>query len=261
MDGNRYALSVQFSAVSASGTWRWLSRPRIRTNRLWPWDWARLSWASSMMREVAVTELLLLKEMRGTFTCDTWGYDSYMVIQNENILITISESTDDKNSHGENTNRAIQEFAGMLATSFQELDELDANSRVIQEIRSLGGDGRDLHGLDLSHVDLSNASLSSADLRQSDLTASDLSGALLTFVDFRGAILKDANLQGANLVQAKFEDADLENADLSEARLHAAIIDGVDLSTVTLESALYNQLTTWPDGFDPEAAGAIYDGF
>jgi len=232
-----------------------------------PWlpidyDHAQFSFGGAGNRRYCASHILERKQFSdGTFTCDTWQYASFVVVQNEKTVITISEGTKEKNSHGEKTNLAIMEFAEDLSESFKDLEKLDAKSRVVMEIHSLTGDGRDLHGMDLSQVDLSNTSLSSADLHDSDLTATDFSGAYLPWINFRGAILKDANFQGANLAQAKFEGADLKNANLSETRLHAAKLDGVDLRSVNLQSALYNQLTTWPDGFDPEAAGAIFDGY
>lgn len=231
-----------------------------------PWypydyDHSQYSFGGSGDLRYCSSHILQKKQFTDSFICDTWGYDSYVVIQNGTIIVTINENTEVKRSHGENTNLAIQTFADDLVAFFHEMDNLDSQSRVIMEVRLLGGNGRDLRGLDLSHTDLANASLSGADLRDSDLTGAMLSGAILSFVDFGGAILKDADLQGAYLVQAKFVDADLENADLSGASLHAANLDGVDLRAATVEGALYNQLTTWPDDFDPEAAGAIFDSY
>ena len=40
--------------------------------------------------------------------------------------------------------------------------------------------------------------------------------------------------------------------DLSMANLRGADLTGVDLT-----SAKYDDATIWPDGFDPEAAGAV----
>ena len=43
---------------------------------------------------------------------------------------------------------------------------------------------------------------------------------------------------------------DLANVDLS----------GADLNGAVLKGAKYDQNTRWPDGFDPTAAGAIFEG-
>ncbi len=61
-----------------------------------------------------------------------------------------------------------------------------------------------------------------ADLSGLDLSSANLSGASLHWADLRGANLRWADLTGADLSDAK------NNAD-----------------------------TTWPEGFDPEAAGAV----
>ncbi len=52
----------------------------------------------------------------------------------------------------------------------------------------------------------------------------------------RGANLQDIDLVKADLVRANFAEANLSSANLSGAK--------------------YNADTTWPEGFDPVAAGA-----
>ena len=54
--------------------------------------------------------------------------------------------------------------------------------------------------------------------------------------------LSEADLHGANLNVADLSLADLRNADISVADLRAAEYDGN---------------TKWPEGFDPEEAGAV----
>ncbi len=53
-----------------------------------------------------------------------------------------------------------------------------------------------------------------------------------------------ANLEGANLAGAVFTQANLTRANLFGADLRWAIA---------------NEDTSWPEGFDPEAAGVIFD--
>jgi uncharacterized protein YjbI with pentapeptide repeats len=60
------------------------------------------------------------------------------------------------------------------------------------------------------------------------------------------------NLQDANLFEADLQGANLENADLQNTRLGWANLQGA-----SLERVKYNAKTTWPDGFDYSAAGAI----
>ncbi len=54
---------------------------------------------------------------------------------------------------------------------------------------------------------------------------------------------------GADLGEAVLYEANLEGADLARANLKRA----------DLEGAKANEDTTWPEGFDPVAAGVIFD--
>ena len=70
-----------------------------------------------------------------------------------------------------------------------------------------------------------------------------------SYQDFGSVDLSDRNLR----------DIDLSNADLSEATLTGAVLVGADLEGVNLEGATANEGTVWPEGFDPKAAGVIFD--
>ena len=59
---------------------------------------------------------------------------------------------------------------------------------------------------------------------------------------------------GADLRRADLFGADLEGVDLSGADLGRALLSGVNLI-----GARANKNTTWPEGFDPKAAGVIFD--
>ena len=61
------------------------------------------------------------------------------------------------------------------------------------------------------------------------------------------ANLRDANLIGADLNGADLRGADLRGSDMSTANL---------VGTILYESK-YNNATRWPDGFDPQEAGAV----
>lgn len=63
--------------------------------------------------------------------------------------------------------------------------------------------------------------------------------------DLRGTDLTRADLTAANLGQARMDFADLRGANLTDA----------DLTEVSLRGALADNDTTWPDRFDPVAAG------
>ena len=63
-----------------------------------------------------------------------------------------------------------------------------------------------------------------------------------------------ANLDGANLFKANLEGVDLTNASLVGAVLEKANLKGADL-----QGAKADENTTWRKGFDPLAAGVIFD--
>lgn len=73
----------------------------------------------------------------------------------------------------------------------------------------------------------------------------------------RHAQLSDFNLAGANLRVAYLQDANFQRANLSGADLRAARLGGSDFTEAILKGAKYSKRTIWPDGFDPQAAGAI----
>ena len=84
-------------------------------------------------------------------------------------------------------------------------------------------------------------------MRGFDLSERDLSGLNLTSADLRKAKLREADLSKTNLSMANLSEADLSEANLSEA----------DLYQTDLTGAKYTVHTIWPDGFDPNEAGAI----
>lgn len=81
-----------------------------------------------------------------------------------------------------------------------------------------------------------------ADLRMANLGEADLGGANLT----------KANLTEANLVRAYLRGARLVKASLGGANLRGAKLTGA-----VLQGATYDKQTLWPEGFDPDGAGAI----
>lgn len=110
---------------------------------------------------------------------------------------------------------------------------------------------------------LRNANLNGANLSGAELYNADLTEAMLNDANLSGAELLGARLSGANLSRANLSSAVLGYADLNGANLHGTNLYGTDLSTVynlnnaNLNGAWYSDKTNWPDGFDPEAAGAI----
>jgi uncharacterized protein YjbI with pentapeptide repeats len=56
---------------------------------------------------------------------------------------------------------------------------------------------------------------------------------------------------------ANLEGVDLSDTDLSWAYLYGAKLTGANLTGADLRSAMYDNATEWPEGFDPVAAGAV----
>jgi uncharacterized protein YjbI with pentapeptide repeats len=143
----------------------------------------------------------------------------------------------------------------------------------------------DLDNDDLRFVDINHAKLNNVQMDNIDLSCSGLDQTQLKY-----SILTSAKLHGTRLIGADLSSADLSNADLSKnsvpcsygagmgtnpngailvgANLSDAILDGADL-----HGARYNakavptmdeqgnpvtiQPTKWPQGFNPQAHGAI----
>ena len=68
----------------------------------------------------------------------------------------------------------------------------------------------------------------------------------------QGWDLSGRDLSGLNLAYAKLQKTNLSGADLSDTKL-----EGADLSGANLAGAKYTANTTWPEGFEPEEAGAV----
>jgi len=68
-----------------------------------------------------------------------------------------------------------------------------------------------------------------------------------------GANLYEANLAGANLAGANLDRAYLTEADLRKVNLAGARANEL------VARAKANELTIWPEGFDPVAAGVIFE--
>jgi uncharacterized protein YjbI with pentapeptide repeats len=119
---------------------------------------------------------------------------------------------------------------------------------------NLGGanlEGANLEGANLEEADLEEAYLSRADLSRANLREANLGGANL-----EGANLSRANLEQANLFGAYLFGADLSRANLREANLGGASLEEADLFGANLGGAKYDDLTTRPDDFDLQEAGA-----
>jgi uncharacterized protein YjbI with pentapeptide repeats len=76
---------------------------------------------------------------------------------------------------------------------------------------------------------------------------------------FRATLLEGANLIAADVSWTRLSGANLSGADLSGANLKGAKLSGANLEGANLTGAKAIEATTWPDGFDPEAAGVVFD--
>jgi len=110
----------------------------------------------------------------------------------------------------------------------------------------------------LSFADLRIASLARRDLRDLICQRANLAGAWLQLARLDHAFLKEtdlrqAHLEGAHLADARLNDAHLEGADLRDADLRGADLTGACLDGADLAGVQFDERTTWPKGFDPDA--------
>ena len=112
-----------------------------------------------------------------------------------------------------------------------------ARSVVVVEVNGYTiGPGANLEGADLDGADLDGANLEGANLEGVDL------GGFL-----QGSNLSRANLRGANLRAMMVGDLDIAGGIIPMANLDGARADS---NTIWPD---------WPKGFDPVAAGVIFD--
>jgi hypothetical protein len=77
--------------------------------------------------------------------------------------------------------------------------------------------------------------------------------------DLSGADLSGRNLSGRNLSGADLSRVRLTRADLTRANLRGANLKGANLRGANLKGAFADTDTQWPEGFDPKAAGVIFE--
>lgn len=119
-------------------------------------------------------------------------------------------------------------------------------------------DDADLSGVDLSGLDLEFANMRRADMRGADLTGTIFAGAAADGADLRGTTrTRGAILTGATMCRARFGGADLSRAALRPEDHPDGPAAARTASPVHIGNTTYNDATRWPQGFDPEAHGAI----
>lgn len=107
--------------------------------------------------------------------------------------------------------------------------------------------GEDFSKLDYAAAWLPGSNLKGTKMRFTNWSASNLTGANLTGADATGAVFWDALLDNADLSGSTLTGADLRKASMQQTKLEGA----------SLKNALYDENTSWPQGFDPVKAGAF----
>ncbi len=114
-----------------------------------------------------------------------------------------------------------------------------------------------LRGANLGGANLAEgAILTKADLSYTNLSSANLIGAFMPRAILEEANLMNAKLCGVTLSEANLKKANLIGADFLEADLRGVNLKGANLVGAKLVGAVYDQHTVWPDGFDPDEAGA-----
>jgi hypothetical protein len=99
-------------------------------------------------------------------------------------------------------------------------------------------------------ADVRTTFIERADLRRADLRDNDYTNAYFGDVHLGSSDLSDADFTGAS-----FDGADLSLSNLTGAKLCGADLSKATLTGATLTGAVADDQTTWPDGFEAEAAG------
>lgn len=120
---------------------------------------------------------------------------------------------------------------------------------------------KDLSGIEMPNSDLRGMRISYKTMRGADFSGSDLSDASLQGCDLRAALFTNANLSNTEFYEADVRGANFQTATLAGARLDKARLEGADLRNTILDNvdirATYDRFTQWPEGFDPDEAGAV----
>jgi uncharacterized protein YjbI with pentapeptide repeats len=117
----------------------------------------------------------------------------------------------------------------------------------------------DLQEAILDGVELQQANLQAANLQEAILPSARLDGANLAKAQLERAWLHFAHLEGANLRRARLHQADLHEAHLQQADLSLADLQGANLAGANLQGAKADEMTVWPNEFDPLAAGVVLE--
>lgn len=149
------------------------------------------------------------------------------------------------------------------------LSRLDLSNRVLNYIQFNYSNMpfSNFRKSDLSFMQFKNANLYSCNFNNTIVFSADYSNATLTNSNFIGSDLTSTIFTGAKLRGADFSNSNLSYTDFSNANLHLANLENCNLSDsdfsnanlkqANFTDAKFNKGTTWPDGFEPDAAFAI----
>jgi len=128
----------------------------------------------------------------------------------------------------------------------------------------LGGTWTDVY---ISRGDFSNSKMTGIDLRSVSFSDTNLKNANFSHARIRDLILGYSDVENANFREATFVISELgrqnlKNADFTKAKILKSNLRGADFSAaildgVSLAGSEYDCETKWPDGFDPDKAGAF----
>jgi uncharacterized protein YjbI with pentapeptide repeats len=156
------------------------------------------------------------------------------------------------NLQGANLEQAVLERANLQSANLNFAILQRYKKATFKGIESKRNPNTNLHHANLCYAKLKRALVVGVNLTEALLFGSDLSEADLHLADLSGADLRNANLSDVNLSGTDLSEAVLRFANLSRAKMR-----WVKLSGTILDRAKYTKETTWPEGFDPAAAGAI----
>jgi len=138
------------------------------------------------------------------------------------------------------------------------MEIFDATGEVVYrayvEDPARGLEGAVLEGLAAPLAQMQGLNLSGANLYWASLGGADLS-----FANLSGADLRGATLDGALCRQTNFRDADLGRDNLNgRTSLRGADLSGAILQGAKLLDVVYDDMTKFPAGFDPEKHGLTH---
>lgn len=153
--------------------------------------------------------------------------------------------------------RSHPDFSGAIfhGTRFDWADMRNVNFRE-QILENVTFFGTNLSRADFKNAELHNVSFSGANLRGATLSGLDMRNMNLVNMnfqgtDFTGTDLRNANLSYANANQVSYS-TNFTNADLRGAYLLDADLTGAIFDRTSLENALYNCHTIFPEGLEPQ---------